>query len=70
MSDRTRLVITRTVTESLEAGDNPAPLDSFVLYTSDGEIKVDLPSFGRGQVKVGITAPKAVKIVRSEIIGS
>lgn len=70
MPGRTRLVITRVVTELLEKSDNSKPLDSFVLYTSDGEIKIDLPSFGGGQVKVVITAPKTVKIVRSEIIGS
>lgn len=43
------------------------PYESFNLHTSDGVIQVCITGVVGKQIKVGITAPEAVSVARSEI---
>lgn len=43
------------------------PNESITLYTSDGVVEFHLSGIRGNQARIGIDAPKSVKIVRSEI---
>lgn len=43
------------------------PNESITLYTSDGVIEIQLSDIRGNQARIGIDAPKSIKIVRSEI---
>jgi len=43
--------------------------EKIILQTSDGEIVLMVIGIDRGQVKLGLDAPKSVNICRSELLG-
>jgi carbon storage regulator len=43
------------------------PNESITLYTSDGVVEIHLSDIRGNQARIGIEAPKSIKIVRSEI---
>jgi carbon storage regulator CsrA len=44
--------------------------EALILTTSDGEIVVSLERLSGSQVKLGIEAPKSVRVLRGELLGS
>ena len=42
--------------------------ERIIIQASDGEIIIELIEIGSRKAKVGITAPKSVKVLREELI--
>ncbi len=42
--------------------------ESLVLYTSDGEVRVTLCDIRGSQVRLGVTAPPTVRVLRQELV--
>ena len=42
--------------------------EALILTTSDGEIVVSLERLSESQVKIGIEAPKSVRVLRDELV--
>ena len=42
--------------------------ETIIIQTSDGEVVISIEDVQGGQVKVGVNAPKTIKVLRNEVL--